>query len=67
MNLDQRYFTVTELEPIFRRTRWGIYDLVSKGFLKAIRLGGKRMIFSEEAVQDALRRGEQLNEEKIAV
>jgi excisionase family DNA binding protein len=56
--MSAKLITVNELAERLRCSRWGIYSMVRDGRLTAIRLSGRRLLFSEEAIENALRSAE---------
>jgi excisionase family DNA binding protein len=50
--------TTKEVAARLRCSKWGIYALVRTGRLASVRLSSRRLLFSESAVEDAIRRAE---------
>ena len=50
--------TINEVCARLRVSRWLVYDLVRDGDLPAVRLTRRRLLFTEQAVEDLVRRHE---------
>jgi excisionase family DNA binding protein len=55
----ERLLTIDEVAERFRCTKWGVYAMARDGRLAAVRLTGRRLLFTERAVEEAIRRAEQ--------
>jgi len=53
-----KLMTVPEVAERLRCSRWGIYSMARDGRLPAIRLSSRRLLFTETAVEDAVRKAE---------
>jgi excisionase family DNA binding protein len=56
--MSAKLITVSELAERLRCSRWGIYAMVRDGRLRAVRLSGRRLLFNEMTVEEAIRRAE---------
>ena len=50
--------TIEDVCARLRVSRWLVYDLVREGHLPAVRLTRRRLLFTEQAVEDLVRRHE---------
>jgi excisionase family DNA binding protein len=57
----KKLITVNEAAEVFRCSRWGIYCMVKDGRLAAVRLSNRRLLFTEEAIQEDIRNAEHQN------
>jgi excisionase family DNA binding protein len=57
----KKLITVNEAAEVFRCSRWGIYCMVKDGRLAAVRLSNRRLLFTEESIQEAIRNAEHQN------
>jgi excisionase family DNA binding protein len=47
--------TVSEVAARLRCSRWGVYAMAKDGRLPAVRLSSRRLLFDEDAVEQAVR------------
>jgi excisionase family DNA binding protein len=52
--MSAKLLKVNEVAERLRCSRWGIYNMVRDGRLAAIRLSGRRLLFTEDAVEEAI-------------
>jgi excisionase family DNA binding protein len=50
--------TVPEVAERLRCSRWGIYAMARDGRLSAVRLSSRRLLFTEQAVEEAVQKAE---------
>jgi excisionase family DNA binding protein len=60
--LTKKLLTVPEVAKLLRCSRWGVYAMARDGRLASVRLSSRRLLFTEEAVEEAVRRAERRHE-----
>jgi excisionase family DNA binding protein len=53
-----KLLTVPEVAERLRCSRWGVYAMARDGRLLAVRLSSRRLLFTEAAVEEAVRKAE---------
>jgi excisionase family DNA binding protein len=56
--LTKTLLTVPEVAKLLRCSRWGVYAMAKDGRLASVRLSSRRLLFTEEAVEEAVRKAE---------
>jgi excisionase family DNA binding protein len=55
MMLTKNLLTVPEVAERLRCSRWGVYAMAKDGRLASVRLSSRRLLFTEAAVDEAVR------------
>jgi excisionase family DNA binding protein len=54
-----KLLTVSEVAERLRCSRWGVYSMAKDQRLPAVPLSSRRLLFTEEAVEEAVRKAQQ--------
>jgi excisionase family DNA binding protein len=54
--LTEKLWTVNEVAERLRCTRFGVYEMARDGRLPCVRLSSKRLLFTEAAIEDAIKK-----------
>lgn len=57
--MSTKLLTVPEVAERLRCSRWAIYDMAKDGRLAAVRLSSRRLLFTEQSIEEAVRRAQE--------